>query len=178
MMGVQLFPRLRINAPFWSKLSISKTSLQAQLRLRYRMSRFDIERAAVGMISLFGAMLAALLSYYAVFPWTIDGPDIAFGRRVAVSALMSGLAIAGIFTVVQFVRGKRWAWWSALVTAAMVLAFGMLCLWCAFFPSNYFERSETAFLWHAGLMFAAPAAISGMLLSLPQVCGRFFRKHA
>jgi amino acid transporter len=141
-----------------------------------RMSQVGIERAAVAVVSLFGALLAALLSFYAVFPWTSDGPDLAFGRRLALSALMSGLAIAGIFTVVQFVRGKTWAWFSALVTAAMVLAFGMLCLWCAFFPSNYFERSETAFLLRAGLMFAAPAALTGMLLSLPQVQGRFFRK--
>jgi len=140
------------------------------------MSQVGIERAAVAVISLFGALLASLVSFYAVFPWTIGAPNIAVGQRLVLSGAMSALAIAGIFTVMQFVRGKRWAWWTALVVAAMVLAFGVLCLWCAFFPSNYFERSETPFLVLAGLMFAAPAAITGMLLNLPQVRSRPLRK--
>jgi hypothetical protein len=137
------------------------------------MNQVGIAKAAVAVISIFGALLAALLSFYAVFPWTITGPNTAGWHRAALSGSMSVLSIAGFFTLVQFVRGKRWAWWIVLVVAAMVLAFGMLCLWCAFFPSNYFERSETAFLFLAGLMFAAPAAITGMLLNLPQVHGRF-----
>lgn len=140
------------------------------------MSQVGIARAAVAVISVFGAILAALLSFYAVFPWTVGWPDNAFWQRVVLSASMSVLSAAGIFTLVEFVRGKRWAWWIALVVAAMVLAFGMLCLWCAFFPSNYFERSETAFLVAAGLLFAAPAAITGMLLNLPQVLGRFLQQ--
>jgi len=139
------------------------------------MSQVGIERAAVAVISLFAAMLAALLSFYALFPWTVGAPDIAVGQRLVLSGSMSVLATAGFFTLVQFIRGRRWAWWIVFIAAAMALAFGMLCLWCAFFPTNYFERSQTAFLLLAGLMFAVPAAITGMLLNLPQVRGRCFR---
>jgi len=137
------------------------------------MSVSGIQRVSVAAISTFGALLAGLLSFYAVFPWVIGRPSIDLARRFGISLLMSLLAIACIFTVVQFVRGRKWAWWSVQVLAAMILAFGLLCLWCAFFPINDFERSEAAFLLMAGLIFAIPSVITGTLLNVPPVRRRF-----
>jgi Kef-type K+ transport system membrane component KefB len=137
------------------------------------MSVLKIQRASVAIISVFGALLAGLLSFYALFPWTIDRAGLDFARRFGISALMSALAIACIFTVVQFVRGRKWAWWSTQVVAAMILAFGLLCLCSAFSPTNDFERSEADFLLMAGIVFAIPSIITGALLNVPPVRRRF-----
>src|SRR5579863_5139711 len=139
------------------------------------MSAVGIQRASVAAISTFGALLAGLLSFYAVFPWMMSWPSLDFARRFGISALMGFLAIACIFTVLQFIRGKKWAWWSAQVLAAMILAFGLLCLWCAFFPTNDFERAEAEFLLMAGVIFAVPSMITGALLNVPQVRRRFLQ---
>ncbi len=125
------------------------------------------------MISIFGALLAGLLSFYAVFPWMTGRTGFDFARRFAASAAMSLLAVACFFTVVQLIRGKKWAWWSAQVLAAMSLGFGLLCLWYAFFPTNDFERSEAAFLLLAGFVFSIPSIITGTLLNVPPVRRRF-----
>jgi len=128
---------------------------------------------SLALVSLFLAMLAALLELYAGMAWAAHRAGDPMSQRVGTPAILSFLAATCVITVVELIRGRRWAWWSTLTIAAMVLAFGLFCLVCAFRPVTPFEHSEFPFLLRAGTIFALPAAIIGVLLNLPPVRRRY-----
>jgi len=105
--------------------------------------------------------------------WTARWAGEAASSRFGTPAILSFCAAACIITLIELIRGRRWAWWSTLTMAAMVLAFGLFCLVCAFRPLTTFEHSEFPFLLSTGMMFAIPAGITGALLNLPPVRRRF-----
>ena len=121
-----------------------------------------VSRFAIAAISLFVLLLAMVLGVYAVRVWR--GTAAPFD-----SVTLTFVAVACVLTVVYLNRGRLWAWWSALVVAAMVLAFGAFCIFCAVYPTNIFEHAERSFLLLAGLVFGVPAAITGVLLNIPPV---------
>jgi hypothetical protein len=121
-----------------------------------------VSKLAIAAISLFVLLLALLLAIYAVSFWRSAAAPLD-------SLTLTIVAAACIVTVVYLNRGRLWAWWSALVVAAMVLAFGAFCIFCAFYPITIFEQTERSFLLMAGLVFGVPAAITGVLLNIPPV---------
>lgn len=123
-----------------------------------------VSKFAVATISLFVLLLALLLGIYAVSAWAAPGTIAPFS-----SLMLTLLAAVCLITVVYLNRGSLWAWWSALVVSAMVLAFGAFCIFCAYYPRTIFEQSERSFLLIAGLVFGVPAALVGVLLNIPPV---------
>jgi cytochrome bd-type quinol oxidase subunit 2 len=138
---------------------------------RLRMKKSTTLWAALAVISFFLITLAALLEMYAGMAWAHRAGAATSGRWS--TGFLSLLAAACVVTVIEFIRGRAWAWWMTLMLAAMVLAFGLFCLVCAFRPLTPFEHSEFPFLIMAGIVFAVPAAITGALLNLPAVRRRF-----
>ena len=136
------------------------------------MKNSPILRASLAIISIFVTMLAALLELYAGMAWA-HRAAYAATQRFGAPGILSLLAAACVITVIELIRGRTWAWWSTLIVAAMVLAFGLFCLVCAFRPITPFEHSEFPFLILTGMVFAVPAAITGVLLNLPAVRRKF-----
>jgi hypothetical protein len=129
--------------------------------------------ASIALISLFVVLLATLLEICAAMAWTARWAGEAARSRFGTPAILSLCAAVCVITLIELIRGRRWAWWSTLTMAAMVLAFGVFCLVCAFRPLTAFEHSEFPFLLSTGIMFALPGGITGALLNLPPVRRRF-----
>jgi len=123
-----------------------------------------IPKIAIAAISLFGLLLALVFAVYAFGVWAVPGTASPLD-----AVTLTTVAAACVVMVVYLNRRSIWAWWSALLVAAMVLAFGAFCIFCAFYPSTIFEQSERSFLLTAGIVFGAPAAITGVLLNIPPV---------
>jgi hypothetical protein len=78
-----------------------------------------------------------------------------------------------LFTTVQFLRGKKWAWFSAAGITAIVLGFAAFCVWSAFYSRDAYVQSEAMFVLLVRLMVGVPAVITGALLSLGGVRHEF-----
>ena len=130
-------------------------------------------RIAIGVVCFFGFTLAALLFLYAISPW-IDYAEIPFfGSRVCDSALFGVAGLLAAFASVHLIQGKTWAYWTALAVSVITLGLGVLIFVSAFRARDEFARSEAGFGLGISLILTTPAAISGLLLSLPAVRRKF-----
>src|SRR5579862_6067997 len=78
-------------------------------------------RVAVGVVSLFGFALAAVLLMYAVVPW-LDRSVRPFSASRLHDTVGFGITgLLSIFATIRFIQGKRWAWWSAVAVATITV---------------------------------------------------------
>jgi hypothetical protein len=119
-------------------------------------------------------MLAALLVFYAVSPWADRNEIPFFGSRIRDTAIFSLLGLSSISAIVGLIRGRRWAWWSALVVAVVTLSAAVFLLIATLHPRDDFARSEGGFGLFISLCLMIPGVVSAVLLTLPAICQRFF----
>src|SRR6266481_2857535 len=95
-------------------------------------------RLGTAVVSVFGFMLSALFIFYAVSPWS-DHNEIPFlGSRFRDTALFSILSLSSLSVTVQLLRGRCWAWWSALAVSVLTLCLAMVLLVLTLHPRNDF----------------------------------------
>lgn len=135
------------------------------------MSR--IVKLSVALVSFLGFALAVLLSLYAVMAWMMvwigNKSYTGFYSRLGAPLLLTSLAVGCFLTTIRLTQGKKWAWWGAIAAAALAGGFGLYCMWAAFYSKDDYIKSEVIFVLFCGLAFAIPAAVTAVLLNLPQV---------
>jgi cell division protein FtsW (lipid II flippase) len=131
--------------------------------------------AGTALVCIFGFVLSALLLMYAASPW-IDHNEIPFfGTRLHDTAIFFVLGASGVAITVGLARGRRWAWWSALIVVSLLLSMAVFLLVATVRPRDDFARSEGGFGWFLSFCLLVPGVISAVLLSLPAVRRRFSR---
>jgi len=128
---------------------------------------------AVGVVSLLGFSLTALLLFYALSPWIDRKARPFFGSHTLDTALFGISALASGLASVRFLQGRRWAWWTALVISSLTLTLGVLLFWASIHPHSDFEASESGFGIGVSLMLMTPGGIGAMLLIMPSVRRRY-----
>jgi hypothetical protein len=133
-------------------------------------------RIGIALASIFGFAFCGLLILYAVSPW-LDQKEIPFfGSRFFDTAIFSTFGLASLFCNLQLLRGKSWAWWSALVVSALILSVALVLLVATLHPKDDFARSEGGFGLFISICLLVPGASTIVLLTLPSVRQRFRRE--
>jgi hypothetical protein len=128
-----------------------------------------IVNTSVALISFFGFALAALLWLYAVMAWIGNRSYTGVYPRFGAPMLLTSLAVGCFLTTIRLIQGRKWAWWGAIAATVLTAGFGLFCMWAAFYSKDTYIRSEAIFVLLCGFMFVIPAAVTAVLLNLPQV---------
>lgn len=130
-------------------------------------------RVAIGVVSLFGFALAAVLLMYALAPWLDRNVRPFSGSRLRYTVEFGLTAAVSIFATIRFIQGKKWAWWTAFFVTAVTLASAISLFYLVLHPRDEFAASEGGFGFGLAIMFLIPSVLSGVLLNLPSVRRRF-----
>ena len=130
-------------------------------------------RIEIAVVSFFGLTLCTLFIFYAVSPWSDHNEIPFFGSRFRDTALFSILGLSSLCITIQLLRGRWWAWWSALAVSVLTLSMAVFLLVVTLHPRDDFARSEGGFGLFLSLCLMLPGAVSIILLTLPTVRQRF-----
>jgi hypothetical protein len=136
-----------------------------------------IGRVGISVVACFGFALAALILFYAICPWMDHTIVPNFSSRSIDAITLGTVGLCCIFVTIQFVRGKRWAWVLAFTAALILFGLALYLLIAFLHPRDEFAISEGGFglVLSVGLML--PTSISILLLNVPPVRNRFWRRQ-
>jgi hypothetical protein len=120
-------------------------------------------RTTIAIVSLFGFLFSGLMFMYGSLSALARPPHPASASTLMLIGLLS------VFTTVQLIRRKKWAWWGAMFWTSLIFLFAMFCVWSAFYSTDAYARSEASFGFGIGVILMIPAIITAILLNIPQV---------
>jgi len=130
-----------------------------------------IGRIGTIVVCLLGAILCAVLMFYAGFSWVDYNVFRFLGLRWNITS--SILSLSGLYVIVGLIRGRRWAWWSAFAVALVTISAALFFLNATIHPRDVFEETEMGTGFFVSLVLLVPGVLSAILLVLPAVRKRF-----